>query len=127
PHRSAMEAHSVALAKQLHRKPMAAGLWRFDDVIAHWDEMILRAYTAEDRDRTLYMERALGVVRPPADLIRALAAELGQTGEPALPVGTVMFCGAICAAPRFEMELEGPALARTLRHAYDVRALPIVV
>jgi hypothetical protein len=38
-----------------------------------------------------------------------------------------MFCGAIRAAPRFEMELEGPALARTLRHAYDVRALPIVV
>ena len=32
----AMEAHGVALAKQLCRKPMAAGLWRFDEVIAHW-------------------------------------------------------------------------------------------
>ncbi len=79
------------------------------------------------------MESALAAVRPPADLIRALAAELGQSGEPALPVGTVMFCGAIGAiggirpAPRFEMELEDPVLARTLRHAYDVRALPIVV
>ena len=79
------------------------------------------------------MESALGAVRPPADLIRALATELGQTGAPGLPVGTVMFCGAIGAiggirpAPRFEMELDDPALARTLRHGYDVRTLPIVV
>ena len=79
------------------------------------------------------MEGALGAVRPPADLIQALAADLGQTGEPALPVGTVMFSGAIGAiggirpAARFEMELEDPMLARTLRHAYDVRTLPIVV
>ena len=68
----AMEAHGVALAKQLCRKPMAAGLWRFDEVIAHWDEMILRAYIIEGGERTLYMESALGAVRPPADLIRAL-------------------------------------------------------
>jgi hypothetical protein len=60
-------------------------------------------------------------VRPTADLIRALAAERGQTGEPPLAVGTVMFCGAIGAiggirpASRFEMELEDPVLARTLR------------
>jgi hypothetical protein len=112
---------------------MAVGLWRFDEVIAHWDEMILRAHIAQDGERTLYMESALGAVRPPADLIGALAAELGQTGEPRLPVGTVMFCGAIGAigsiraAPLFEMELEAPALGRMLRHAYDVRTLPIVV
>jgi hypothetical protein len=129
----AMEAHGVALAKQLCRKPMATGLWRFDEVIARWDEMILRAYIAENGERRLYMESALGVVRPPADLIRALAAELGETGEPALPVGTVMFCGAIGAiggiraTRRFEMELEDPALTRTVRHAYDVLTLPIVV
>ena len=129
----AMEVHGVALAKQLCRKPMAGGLWRFDEVSAHWDEMMLRAYIAEDGERALYMESALGAVRPPADLIQALAADLGQTGEPALAVGTVMFCGAIGAiggirpAARFEMELEDPMLARTLRHAYDVRTLPIVV
>jgi Protein of unknown function (DUF2848) len=43
-----------------------------------------------------------------------------------------MFCDAIGAiggirpAARFEMELEDPVLGRALRHAYDVRALPIV-
>ena len=43
-----------------------------------------------------------------------------------------MFMGAIAAeggirpAPRFEMELADPVLDRALRHAYDIRALPIV-
>ena len=128
----AMEAHGVALAKQLCRKPTAAGLWRFDEVSAHWDRLMLRAHIFEDGERRLYMESALAAVRRPEDLLTAYGAELGQGGDPALPVGTVMFCGAIGAlggirpAPRFEMELEDPVLGRTLQHAYDVRVLPVV-
>lgn len=128
-----MEAHGVALAKQLCRKPTAAGLWRFEELSPHWDQLMLRAHIIEGGERTLYMESALAAVRRPEELLAAYGAELGQAGDPMLPVGTVMFCGAIGAiggiraAPRFEMELEDPVLGRTLRHAYDVRALPIVV
>jgi hypothetical protein len=129
----AIEAHGVALAKQLCRKPMAAGLWRFDEVTPHWDQLVLRAHIQEGGERRLYMESALAAVRRPEDLLSAYAAELGDAGDPVLPVGTVMFCGTIGAiggirsAPRFEMELEDPVLGRTLRHAYDIRALCIVV
>ena len=129
----AMEAHGVALAKQLCRKPMAPGLWRFDEVIAHWDQLVLRAHIVEGGERRLYMESALAAVRRPEDLFAAYSAELGRNGDPLLPVGTVMFCGAIGAlggirpSPRFDMELEDPVLGRTLRHAYDVRALRIVM
>jgi hypothetical protein len=127
-----MEAHGVALAKQLCRKPMAAGLWRFDELRPHWDELILRAHIVEGGERTLYMEAPLAAVRRPDDLIRDYASSLGRSGAPTLPVGTVMFMGAIGAiggirpADRFEMTLEDPVLGRTLSHAYDVRALPIV-
>jgi hypothetical protein len=128
----AMEAHGVALAKQLCRKPMAPGLWRFEEVLPHWDELVLRANIVEGGERVLYMESALAAVRRPEDLIRDHAAQSGQSGDPALPVGTVMFMGAIGAiggirpAPRFEMTLEDPVLGRTLQHAYDIRVLPIV-
>jgi hypothetical protein len=141
-----MEAHGVALAKQLCRKPMAAALWRFDELLPHWDELILRAHIIEDSgradagsagtgesgERTLYMEAPLAAVRRPEDLIRDYAAGLGRSGEPRLPVGTVMFMGAIGAiggirpASRFQMSLEDPVLGRTLTHAYAVCALPIV-
>ena len=44
----------------------------------------------------------------------------------------MMFCGTLAAiggirpASRFEVELEDPVLGRTLRHAYDIDALPVV-
>jgi hypothetical protein len=129
----AMEAHGVAISKQLCRKPIAAGLWRFDEVRPHWDRLVLRAHILEGGDRRLYMEAPLAVVRSPDDLIDDYAAALGLADHPPLPVGTVMFMGAIGAigglrpAPRFEMALEDPVRGCTLSHAYDVRALPIVV
>lgn len=129
----AMEALGVAISKQLCRKPMAEGLWRFDEMIGHWDQLVLRAHILEGGDRRLYMEAPLAAVRDPLDLIHDYAADLGLASQPQLPVGTVMFLGAIAAldgirpAPRFEMTLDDPVLGRTLSHAYDVRALPIVV
>jgi len=127
----AMERHGVALSKQLCRKPMAQALWRFDEVLGHWDRLVLRAHIVEDGTRRLYMEAALATVQRPEDLIAACGAEHGLGGA-ALPPGTVMFMGAIAAqggirpAPRFEMELADPMLGRTLRHAYDIRTLRIV-
>jgi hypothetical protein len=120
---------------------MAGAIWRFDELLPHWDELILRAHIIEDSgrsgaaggsERTLYMEAPLAAVRRPEDLIRDYAAGLGRSGEPRLPVGTVMFMGAIGAiggirpASRFQMSLEDPVLGRTLTHAYAVCALPIV-
>jgi hypothetical protein len=128
----ALEAHGVALAKQLCRKPMAAILWRFDELVPHWDQLILRAHIIEGDERPLYMEAPLAAVRRPEDLMGDYVASLGRSSDPMLPVGTVMFTGAIGAiggirpSPPFEMALEDPVLGRTLSHAYDVRALPIV-
>ncbi len=128
----AMEAHGVAISKQLCRKPMAAALWRFAEVADHWDELVLRAHIHEAGERRLYMEAGLASVQRPADLIAAYAAERGFPGAAGLPPGTVLFMGAIAAeggirpAARFEMELSDPVLGRTLHHAYEVRPLPIV-
>jgi len=65
-------------------------------------------------------------LRTPRDLIRK------PTGTDTLPPGTAMYCGTpgaiggIRPGTRFEMELEDPVLGRTLRHAYDIKVLPVV-
>lgn len=93
--------------------------------------MILRAYILENGGRVLYQEGALAAVRRPEDLIQAYAEQLGRT-DATLPVGTVMFCGALNAiggirpSSRFEMELEDPILQRSLGHAYDIHELAVV-
>jgi hypothetical protein len=128
----AMEAHGVAISKQLCRKPMAPALWRFEEIADHWDELVLRAHIIEDGARTLYMQAALATVRRPADLIGRYRESIALPAAAELPVGTVLFMGALNAiggirpARHFEMALEDPVLGRALAHAYEVRALPIV-
>ena len=120
------ETMGIALSKQLCGKVLGSRLWRLEDVLPHWDQIVLRAFATIDGERVIYQEGTLSLMRTAADLM----ARYG--GAPALPAGTVMMCGTIPAiggirpAERFEMELEDPVLGRTLRHGYRIEALPVV-
>src|SRR3546814_16766768 len=74
-----LEAHSVALSKQLCAKPVARTAWIYDDVAAYWDELILRAWIEEDGGRVLYQEGPLALLQHPMELIE------GHFGQRALP------------------------------------------
>lgn len=117
------EAFSVAVSKQLCAKPLAAGLWRYEDVAPHWDQLVLRSWTHDDGARVLYQEGPLSGMLP----VDTLLADYGP-----LTPGTAMFCGTLPAigglrpAPRFEMELEDPVLNRRITHTYDIESLPVV-
>jgi hypothetical protein len=121
-----VEAYSVTVSKQMCDKPIASELWELEDVIGHWDQMILRSYAWIDDAKVLYQEGTLDGMLPVKDLI---ARGFGGKG---LPDGCAMFGGTFAArggirpASRFEFELEDPVLKRTIRHGYDVIALPVL-
>ena len=104
-------------------KPVAPLFWRFADVAAHWDRLILRSHAVIDGKRVLYQEGSVAAMRTPEDLI----ARYAKTG---LTEGTLMFCGTLSVhggvrpAQRFEFELEDPVRARKIAHGYDVVSLP---
>jgi hypothetical protein len=120
-----VESYSVTVSKQMCDKPIASELWELEDVIDHWDQMILRAYAWIDGTRVLYQEGTLDGMLPVKELIAR-----GFDGK-GLPDGCAMFGGTFAAkggirpASRFEFELEDPVLKRTIRHAYDVVTLPV--
>ena len=120
-----VEAYNVTVSKQTCDKPIAAILWELEDVIGHWDKMILRSYATINGERVLYQEGTLDAMLPVADLI-ARGFESGK-----LPDGCAMFGGTFAAkggirpAERFDFELEDPVLKRTIRHGYDVVTLPV--
>lgn len=120
------EASGIALSKQLCGKPVGTALWRFEEVEAHWDALMLSAHATIDGVEVLYQQGALAALRHPRDLMQR------RPGGPLLPPGTLMFCGTLGAiggirpATRFRMTLNDPMLGRTLRHAYDIRDLPVV-
>ena len=121
-----VEAYGVTVSKQMCDKPIAPVLWELEDVIGHWDRMILRSFAWIDGSRVLYQEGTLDAMLPVAELIQR------GFGGAALPDGCALFGGTfaakggIRAASRFEFELEDPVLKRLIRHAYDVIELPVL-
>jgi len=121
------EAAGIALSKQLCGKPIGTGLWPLAEVEDHWDELELTASVLIEGQAVLYQQGRLAAMRHPRDLLSA------SPEWPALPAGSAMFCGTLPAiggirpASRFTMELRDPVLGRTLRHAYAIDVLQVVV
>jgi hypothetical protein len=120
-----VESYSVTVSKQMCDKPVASTLWELEDVIGHWDKMVLRSWAWNKGKRELYQEGTLDAMLP----VRELLTKGFEGGK--LPDGCVMFGGTFAAkggirpAERFECELEDPVLKRTIRHAYDIVTLPV--
>jgi hypothetical protein len=120
-----VESYSVTVSKQMCDKPMSPVLWELEEVIDHWDQMVLRSWAWFDGQRTLYQEGTLDAMLPVKDLIDR---GFGRSG---LPDGCAMFGGTFAAkggirpSVRFEYELEDPVLKRKITHAYDVIVLPV--
>jgi hypothetical protein len=121
-----VEAYSVTVSKQMCDKPVASVLWEIEDVIDHWDKMILRSWAVIDGARVLYQEGRLDAMLPVKELI-----DRGFGGN-GLPDGCAMFGGTFAAkggirpADRFEFELEDPVLKRKISHGYDVISMPVL-
>ena len=113
-----VETYSVTVSKQMCDKPMAPELWELEDVIDHWDRLILRSFAWIDGERVLYQEGTLDAMLPVGDLTER------QFGKSGLPDGCAMFGGTFAAkggirpASRFEFELEDPVLKRRIGHGY---------
>ena len=117
-----VESYGITVSKQMYDKPMAGQLWRYAELVDHWDELVLRAWA----DGDLYQEAPVAAMLSPAELIAGYTGGVGS-----LPEGTVLFSGTIATrgglrpAGRFRFELEDPVMGRALRHEYRVRSLPI--
>jgi hypothetical protein len=123
--------HTVALSKQLCAKPLARSAWRWDDVEARADNLVLRSSVFEDGQWVAYQDGTLAAITPLAELLAGL--------PPDVPVrdGLVLFCGTlgaianaagigIRAAPAMRLALIDAQAARRIEHEYSVTVLPWV-
>jgi hypothetical protein len=122
-----LETIGVTWSKQACPHPLASTLWRFDEVVDHWEQLILRSFAIEDGKPVLYQEGPVTAMLPPLDLIANCPVASGKT----LPAGTAMYCGTLPAkggirpAEGFTFELEDPVLKRKIGHSYMTKVLPI--
>lgn len=119
----AVETYGITVSKQMCDKPVAPDLWALDEVLPHWDSLVLRSFAVNGGVRMLYQEGAVSAMLPPLEILAGFGAELGS--------GAAMFCGTLAAhggirpADRFEFEIEDPVRGRVIRHGYDVKVLPV--
>jgi Protein of unknown function (DUF2848) len=121
-----VETYSVTVSKQMCDKVMAPVLWELEDVIDHWDRMILRSFAWIGGKRVLYQEGTLDSMLSVGELLRGCFADAKLPDGCAMFGGTFAAKGGIWPASRFEYELEDPILRRSIRHAYDVIELPVL-
>lgn len=120
-----VEAFDVTVSKQMCDKPIAADAWRLEDVLGHWDQLVMRTWRTRNGERELYQQGPVTSLLAPNTLL----AKLNDSAS--LPAGTAMFCGTqpvigeLGYGEAFEMELFDPLLQRSLRHAYSVEPLPV--
>jgi Protein of unknown function (DUF2848) len=121
-----VESYSVTVSKQMCDKVVAPVLWELEEVIGHWDRWILRSFAWIGGERVLYQEGTLDAMLPVNELIRRGFADRSLPDGCAMFGGTFGAKGGIRPADRFEFELDDPVLKRTIRHGYDVIALPVL-
>ena len=121
-----VETYNIPVSKQMCDKPVASTVWPWDELVDHWESLVLRSHIVTGGKRELYQEGSVAAMRAPVDLI-----ERYEAGHGKFTPGTVMFGGTLAAkggirpADRFEFELVDATLNRHIAHAYGIDVLPI--
>jgi hypothetical protein len=111
-----VETYSVTVSKQMCDKPLAGVVWPLDEVISHWDDIVLRSFARIGGERVLYQEGRLDGMLPVADLVQRGFGGAGLPDGCAMFGGTFAAKGGIRSASRFEFEIGDPVLRRSIRH-----------
>ena len=120
----AVEVIDVTVSKQMCAKPIAKKLWRYDDIIDHWNDLTLKSSIIVDGKEEKYQEGLVTTMKDPKDLI-----SLYTGGKKLLP-GTLMFCGTLAvsggvrSADIFQASLIDPILDRKIEFSYQAIILP---
>lgn len=119
-----VESYDVAVSKQMCAKPLGTTLWRWTEVVAHWDVLIARSWRIDASGaRVRYQEGTLARLLHPEPLIWRAFGATSMLPETVLFCGTQPVLGALTPAGAYELELHDPVLGRSLWHRYAVDAL----
>ena len=120
-----VETYNVTVSKQMCAKPIGAQFWAFDEVVDHWDSLLLRSSIEEGGASVPYQEGGVTAMLDPRELIAL------YTGGGPLAENTLMFCGTLAArggirpAPRFSFEIEDPVRGAKIAQTYAIATLPV--
>ena len=108
-----MERESFLLSKQLCPKVIPPIVWVYDEVIDHWDDLILRMSV----DGKISQESPLKSLLKPQDLVRE--AGLGDCNAILFSGSIPWIGGEMAFGRRYRIELEDPIFRRKISYTYE--------
>jgi hypothetical protein len=116
----ALERDSLAGSKRACPKPIGATVWPLDDVLGHWDELVLVGESGDDGEP--YQHSTLADLRRPEELLDLVWA---SGADPERPL--VVFLGTVALRDGFRYDsvfraiLQDPRAGRELVCSYEIR------
>ncbi len=123
-----LEKFDIAWSKNICPNLVSKELWPFDDVLPHWDEIMLRSWVTRDGKRSLYQEAPLRSIIPPRELISFVCSRVqGRLDHMVIFSGTIgILKGELIFGEKFEVELEDPRSRDRLSVVYSIIPLNFV-
>lgn len=122
-----LEAHSVAMSKQVCAKPCARELWPLEDLADRLETISFESWIDERGAWVAYQQGTLASIRPIMDLIQgANLDQLAGDGAVAMMCGTFGAIGGVRPSTGFRIRMTDPQTGRKIDHEYNAVVLPVV-
>ena len=121
-----LQTYNTNLAKQVFDTAIAPELWKYDEVIDHWDALEMRAWVMEDDKKVLYQEgKLVEMLRPETILEKVKEKAVGGDIRNALITGGTFptLSGDLNYSHHFIFELLDPVRGKRISHQYRIEPI----
>jgi len=120
-----LEESDIPRAKQICPNIISSTVWPLNDVLAHWNNLIMRSWVYKQGEKILYQEGPLALIMDPKALMDFVRSCIKDPFEKIVIFsGTVgMLTGEFVFGERFAAELADPDARRKLTLSYDIKPL----
>jgi len=120
-----LEETDIPRAKQICPNVMSKTVWHLDEIVKHWDDLLLKSIVSKNGKKTLYQEGRLGALMNPAELMDFIKTKIPGPLE-----GLVIFSGTLgmltddfVFADTVSTELIDEKLDRRLEISYEIQPM----
>ncbi len=124
-----LEETDIPRAKQMCPNIVSPGVWELNDVIGHWDDLVMACRVEKDGQDLAYQKGNLGLLMSPAELMAFVSGKVtGPLTDMVIFSGTVkMETPEFVFADQFSGRLTDPVLKRELAFTYRICPMEYMV
>lgn len=123
----ALEAVDMIKSKAVCHKPMSRQIWKYEDVVDHWDDIQLTAWQVnEEGKKVLYQDSPCGSLLKLEELLKRAEEIYGRKDLDDIIIwsGTIPAVDGLVYGSWFGGEMHDKKLGRKLAFEYSVRTVP---